>query len=595
MQRFGMRRSSALQRRISGVLFCTVLILPVATGQAQSVDENPLAPLKTDNPRDTMRTFMDAMQDYRRGLKSGEQRRLRRLEDAVRTFHPGAARAGMDQVQLRAAAIHLKETIDRIIVINYELIPTENADGSPLQRWRLRNTEIVIVPVSEGERAGEYLFSVDTVRRAEEFFERTKHLPYLAGSGQGAGYRQPWLQKYAPDWMRRSFAGLYWWQWTAILLALLAGLALRVLVRLALMAVHRYASRSRFQWDHELAERSADPAALLAASAVWLLVVNQLQISGLALRILNAGLQVLLSISVIWLFYRATDVLAGSLRRAAAGTESTLDDQLVPLVARTLKIFVLVIGGLAVIQNLGINVMSLLAGLGLGGLAFALAARDTVANFFGSLVIFLDRPFQLGDWIVIGGEEGTVEEIGFRSTRIRTFHNSLISVPNSEIANAKIDNMGRRQYRRVVAKLGLTYDTAPELMESFLEGCKNIIKANEHTRKDYFQVVFSEWGDSALVVMLYFFLKAPDWSAELYQRQNIYLEVLRLARDLGVSFAFPTQSLHIESAPGQPMPPKPSPGADALRQLSAGYGPAGEKAKPQGLGLYRPVFLEEKS
>src|SRR5690606_2130508 len=141
-------------------------------------------------------------------------------------------------------------------------------------------------------------------------------------------------------------------------------------------------------------------------------------------------------------------------------------------------IFVVVVGALVGAQNLGIEVFSVLAGLGIGGLAVALAARDSLANFFGSIMIMVDRPFRVGHWIISKGEEGIVEDIGFRSTKIRTFYNSVVSIPNSELAIAPVDNMGLRRFRRVRTTIGVTYDTPPEKIEAFLEGIKNIIKAN---------------------------------------------------------------------------------------------------------------------
>ena len=233
--------------------------------------------------------------------------------------------------------------------------------------------------------------------------------------------------------------------------------------------------------------------------------------------------------------------------------------------------------------------MSVLAGLGLGGLAFALAAKDACANFFGSIMILLDRPFNIGDWVIIGETEGSVEEIGFRSTRIRTFYDSLITVPNSILANANIDNMGQRNYRRIKAFFGLTYDTPPEKMEAFLEGVKNIVKANPYTRKDYYHVVFTAYGNFSLDVMLYCFSKVPDWSAELVQRQNIYLEILRLAEKIGVDFAFPTQTLHMESFPGQESLRIPHQiDVSKLSDTASRFGPSGLYSKPGGQGLFTP-------
>src|SRR5690606_24921192 len=140
----------------------------------------------------------------------------------------------------------------------------------------------------------------------------------------------------------------------------------------------------------------------------------------------------------------------------AESTDSKLDDQLVPLLRKAMKIFVVLVGALFLLQNLDVNVASLVAGLGIGGVAVALAAKDTIANFFGSLMIFIDRPFQIGDWVKIGETEGIVEVVGFRSTRVRTFYNSLVTVPNAHFTEAAIDNLGMREYRRTSTVLNLT-------------------------------------------------------------------------------------------------------------------------------------------
>jgi MscS family membrane protein len=164
-------------------------------------------------------------------------------------------------------------------------------------------------------------------------------------------------------------------------------------------------------------------------------------------------------------------------------------------------------------------------------------------------MILFDRPFQVGDWIIVGVAEGTVEEIGFRSTRLRTFYNSVISIPNSELMNAKVDNMGRRQYRRLRTTLRLTYDTPPAKLKAFVDGIKEIILKHPQTRKDYFHVVFNDYGPSSLDVMLYMFFEVPDWTEELLAREQVLTDILTLAESIGVSFAFPTQTLHIESMP----------------------------------------------
>jgi MscS family membrane protein len=201
----------------------------------------------------------------------------------------------------------------------------------------------------------------------------------------------------------------------------------------------------------------------------------------------------------------------------------------------------------------------------------------------------------VGDWIVVGKAEGTVEEIGFRSTKIRTFYNSLISVPNADLATKEVDNMGRREYRRVREVLGITYDTPPEKIEAFLEGIKNIIKSNEYTRKDYYHVVFSGYGGSSLNILLYFFLRVPDWSTELVEKQNVFIEILRLAKELNIDFAFPTQTLHIESSPEHSgAAGRTAYDIEKIKKSAAEFAPGGSSSRPAGLGIYTPSFKEKQ-
>ena len=569
---------------LNKLLIATVLFSPVAWAST------PLKPVDLSSPRDTMHTFIQSMNQYKQGVIKSNSELESKIEKAIRTLNlentPYVLRVekGRETVKL------LKEVIDRVKKVSFNEIPKQgDAD-----LWRFPGTEITISRVKKGERAGEFLFSPETVFRAKEFYSKVKHLPYIKGTTKGALYKEPWLEEHVPKWAKNKIFLFENYQWIGLFLIIFLSGLFKKVVRFLTLRIKSITKKTTVKWDDQIIDALEKPVGSIAACAFLFFSIHALHFEGKALYFFTVIIQVLFSVALIQAAYRSVDVFTEYLFKFTKKTEPSLDDQLIPLIKKAVRFFVLVFGILMAIQNLGFNVMSILAGLGLGGLAFALAAKDTCANLFGSFMIFFDQPFKVGDWAVIGSQEGVVESIGFRSTRIRTFHNSLISIPNSTVANTEIDNMGKRAYRRVVAHLGLTYDTPPEKMEAFLEGVKNIIKANKTTRKDYFHVVFNKFSDSSLEVMLYFFLKVPDWSQEVIEKQNIYLEILRLAKEIDVDFAFPTQTLHVETFPEkQPGKLQQSSTKESLSQKAESFGPKGVNSQPAGLGIFTPPFQEK--
>lgn len=293
----------------------------------------------------------------------------------------------------------------------------------------------------------------------------------------------------------------------------------------------------------------AKPVSFLIIFPLLIVLVPVLQLPIGMSRYVTLALKAIWPIFAIVFFYRLVDIFSIYLSKMAERTESTLDDQLVPLLRKVLKTFVVIVGGLFILDNLDFDITGLIAGISIGGLAFALAAQDTIKNFFGSLMIFIDRPFQVGDWITSGDVDGTVEEVGFRSTRIRTFRNSVMYIPNGVITNQMIDNHGLRVYRRFMTNIAMTYDTPPDLIEVFVEGLKEIVKKHPKTRKDYFEIHFNNMGSSSLDVLFYIFFDVPTWTEELKARHEILLKIIKLGDKLGVNFAFPTQTLHVETFP----------------------------------------------
>jgi MscS family membrane protein len=240
------------------------------------------------------------------------------------------------------------------------------------------------------------------------------------------------------------------------------------------------------------------------------------------------------------------DVLSEYVSRLAARTQTTRDDMLVPLMRRAVKVLILVAALLFIAQNLEIEVWSLFAGFSIVGAMVALAGQETVKNFFGSFTILVDRPFSVGDWITVEGVEGVVEDVGFRSTRIRTFYDSVVTVPNSRFITASVDNYGARQYRRYTTKLNLHYATPLEQVESFCEGIRELIRSHPMTRKDNFQVWVNDLSSYSLQVLIYVFWQCPDWGIELQERHRLLMDMHGLARRLDLHFAYPTQTVEMQ-------------------------------------------------
>jgi MscS family membrane protein len=362
------------------------------------------------------------------------------------------------------------------------------------------------------------------------------------------------IQQRIPESLKVKIFDLYYWQWLGLLLVIILGLLADKIVSWLLNVMVRVARNVAGGLYKSTSKNILRPFGLMAMAGIWWEGLDLLVLPAVILAILLVAAKFLAALSGVWGMYRLVDLLTLYLQAKAAKTLSTLDDMLVPLFNRIAKLFVSVIGIVFIAGVMQMNIAGLLAGLGLGGLAFALAAKDVVENLFGYLTVVADRPFIVGDWVIINGIEGTIESIGFRSTRIRTFHNSQVSLPNSQLLTSAVDNMGRRRYRRFKTYIALTYDTPPEKIEAFCEAVRNIVMKHPLTRKDYFQVYFNNCGSTSLDILVYIFFDTLDWGAELKGRHDFLLDVMRLGKVLDIEFAFPTQTVYVRNDDKTPMP-----------------------------------------
>lgn len=224
-------------------------------------------------------------------------------------------------------------------------------------------------------------------------------------------------------------------------------------------------------------------------------------------------------------------------------TDSDFDDQLVPIIKKSTNMGIWALGIVVALNNAGFDVGALIAGMGIGGLALAMAAKDTVSNFFGGVTIFVDKPFKMGDRIKVNGIDGTVTEIGLRSTRIKTLERRIVTIPNAKFADGIVENISLEPNRKVVLNLGLTYDTAPDKMKRAQEILREIISAHESIEKNDYSIAFNNWGDFSMGILLIYYIKKEG---DILGTQNdVNIAILDRFNAEGLSFAFPTTTLDI--------------------------------------------------
>ncbi len=268
---------------------------------------------------------------------------------------------------------------------------------------------------------------------------------------------------------------------------------------------------------------------------------------------LNSIIKSLVTFVIFWVLYELIDKFAYIFGKFSSKFGKKLGSDIENFIIKTLRIFTVLVGIMSMLQGWGLNISAFVASLGLVGMAFALAAKDTAANLFGSLVIFADRPFKIGDWIQTPHVEGTVENIGIRSTRVRAFSQSLISVPNAVIANSPITNWSKMGKRRIKTRIGLTYGTTAAQIQKILKDLREMLQNHKDIHQDTIMVHFDEFADSSLSLFCYFFTTTTNWAEFLEVREDVNLKIMKIIEENKASFAFPSQSIYVESLPEKEM------------------------------------------
>ncbi|HHE64647.1 MAG TPA: mechanosensitive ion channel family protein [Bacteroidetes bacterium] len=345
-----------------------------------------------------------------------------------------------------------------------------------------------------------------------------------------------------PEFLEKTFYNNTLYQWAISLLIVLGFVLIaKVVFWLFKKIVKKATEKTKTKLDDLLIDMIEEPVVVFIVLLGMVLAFQQLQFNDWLDDWLKKAMHVAFTINFTWLIARTVDTLIREyLAPMVAGSENQLDDQLLPLARKGIRTVIWTLGIVLALNNAGYNVGALLAGLGIGGIALAMAAKDTVANMFGGLTIFVDKPFTINDRIKIGGYDGTVEEIGIRSSRIRTLEGRLVTIPNHKFTESFVENVTSEPSRKVSMNIGLTYDTPPEKMERAIQILKNI-QESDPGLEDKIWLVFNSFGDFSLGINFVYYITPGHDKTEVQTRVN--LNILNRFNKEGLEFAFPTQTI----------------------------------------------------
>lgn len=499
------------------------------------------------SPRQAMRTLLHAVSGGHLKRAAGTLC----LDDI-----PPGARAELGP----SLAYKLRYVLDRIGSVEVQEIPDE-PEGPPYFYYRGSLGHIVLSLSDREKDARTWRFSTDTVAHIDEMFHAVLHAPPTSthgheGRAEAAVPPALWLRCRVPEWARRPVLGLVAFQWIGFavfgLVAVLAGwLALQVGHRLA-----RHSLRlARIELSCPFVNRKLRPVALQISLWILYMLIRLLDLPvdfvAATLPAFKLAWIALVAWSACHLIDLAMAVYTDS-EHFVAGR--SLGDMIVPTAARGLKLAILLVcvGWMVYLVGSGDMLTKMLAGLGLVGLAASLAAQDTLKNFFGTLLLIGEHPFRIGDHIVVDGMEGVVEAVGFRSTRLRTFDDSVLTIPNAIIAAASIDNRGARKVRRFRSLVGLAYGTPNDRLVAFRDALRATAEARpELVRADKTDIHLFELGDSSINLLVQVYFWVANLRDELEARDWLTREILSHANRLGVEIAFPTQTVYYAPQPAE--------------------------------------------
>jgi len=539
---------------------------PVGAAAQEGADlaKYPLDPPDTSSPRATIETFLTETVATIRAQRAGDLAEMEARGD--RAFQAmEIERPTNDAEFLRSAesALYLFELLARVAP------SPANAPGSSLapdelpRTWAIPHTEIVLkrFDTDTGELIG-YRFAAETIERLPEFYQRSQSLPIRKRFAEYAGIAEVFrlrpgfeaplflrqiVQRLPPRWFD-TFGGEPWWKWFAILISMLGGV---LFVALLFRVFGPLDNRGQETSGARGLVRPLLIGATIAVIAfVQTVTVDWIRPTGVERELVIGLLSVLLHVALIWLAFELSRVLADVVIRLRDVRAYTLDAQLVRVVAKLVAVLVSIYILVDLTESLGVPVAPVLTGLGVGGLAVALAVRPTLENIIGGFVLFADAPVRVGEFCKFGSELGTVEAIGLRSVRVRGLNRTVITIPNAEFSQLQLINFSRRDKNLLLTRLSLRYETTPDQLRLVLARLRELLIAHPKVEADSSRVRFVEYGDSALELEVFALVRTRDWADFLAIQEDLNLRMKSVVENSGSGFAFPSRTIYLEQSDG---------------------------------------------
>jgi MscS family membrane protein len=548
----------------AALIFAMPSVTEATTGQTGNVETVPTAvpgsrPVRTDSPRDTLRTFLHlrdsletALLEYRAersvdgaGLISLLFDQLRALVDLSQVAQTSRSESG------DVTYAYLLDIFGRVAVPNLDIVPGAEAFADEgLAQYRIPKTPLRITRIEKGPRQGEFLFNASTESVAPRFYRVVEDLPLNSRLGitswntlipQLTG---PLIPSAVLSAMPRSLWNL--WLDTPIW-KVIATILLVLIAALLFLLLHRWLSRAEpdtrigsFSW------RLIRPVSVMAVVGLLTPFIDkQINTSGGFSNVVDTTTTVLIYFSAAWLFWLAVRLFFEWIILSPRITDESLDANLLRLTAGSIGIVGVIVimayGG----QELGLPILSMLAGLGIGGLAIALAIKPTLENLIGGVVLYVDKPVRVGDFCAFGDKMGTVESIGIRSIQLRALDRTLISVPNAQFVDLEIVNWAKCDEMLIDETIGVRYETTPDQLRYALVKLREMLHAHPRINTETVRVRFSGYGNSSLNITIRVYAITREWNDFHAIREDIFLRVYDIITEAGTGFAFPSQTIYM--------------------------------------------------